>query len=147
MTPEEYNIKINEIIERASKTWNTIDDIDFWLNEVKEGSIKNIYTEEQMLQAFEYGRTLEPFDCFEDFLNSLKNEKKMSLELRPPTIEEIFPLAAKQQLLNKIHHTEISDEEIKKQAIKYSYHIPYENPLSDFMQGAKWYREQLKNIK
>jgi hypothetical protein len=72
MTPEEYNIKINEKIERASKTWNTIDDIDFWLNEVKDGVIKNLYTEEQMLQAFEYGRTLEPFDCFEDFLKSLK---------------------------------------------------------------------------
>jgi len=72
MTSEEYNIKINEIIERASKTWNTIDDIDLWLNEVRQGSIKNLYTEEQMLQAFEYGRTLEPFDCFEDFLKSLK---------------------------------------------------------------------------
>jgi hypothetical protein len=72
MTPEEYNIKINEKIESASKTWNTIDDIDLWLHEVKEGSIKNLYTEEQMLQAFDYGRTLEPFDCFEDFLKSLK---------------------------------------------------------------------------
>ena len=72
MTPDEYNIKINEIIERASKTWSTVDDIDLWLNEVRQGGIKNLYTEEQMLQSFEYGRTLEPFDCFEDFLKSLK---------------------------------------------------------------------------
>lgn len=43
-----------------------------------------------------------------------------------------------------INHPEILDEEIQKQAIKYAYHIPYENPLSDFMQGAKWYRQQLK---
>ena len=30
-----------------------------------------IYTEEQMIQAFDYGKTLEPFDCFEDMIDSL----------------------------------------------------------------------------
>lgn len=43
-----------------------------------------------------------------------------------------------------INYPEISDEEIKNAAIKYAYHIPYENPLSDFMEGVKWYKEQLK---
>ena len=30
-----------------------------------------LYTEEQMIQAFAYGKTLEPFDCFEDMIDSL----------------------------------------------------------------------------
>lgn len=30
-----------------------------------------LYTEEQMIQAFDYGKTLEPFDCFEDMIDSL----------------------------------------------------------------------------
>jgi hypothetical protein len=30
-----------------------------------------LYTEEQMLQAFNYGKSLEPFDCFDDLVNSL----------------------------------------------------------------------------
>lgn len=30
-----------------------------------------LYTEEQMIQAFNYGKTLEPFDCFEDMIDSL----------------------------------------------------------------------------
>lgn len=30
-----------------------------------------LYTEEQMIQAFNYGKTLEPFDCFEDMIKSL----------------------------------------------------------------------------
>lgn len=32
------------------------------------------YTEEDMLKAFEYGKTIEPFDCFEDFINSLNKQ-------------------------------------------------------------------------
>ena len=31
-----------------------------------------LYTEEQMIRAFNYGKTLEPFDCFEDMIKSLK---------------------------------------------------------------------------
>jgi hypothetical protein len=38
--------------------------------------METLYTEEQMKLAFEYGKTLEPFDCFEDFLQSLKQPKK-----------------------------------------------------------------------
>jgi hypothetical protein len=32
------------------------------------------YTEEDMMKAFEYGKTLQPFDCFEDFINSLNKQ-------------------------------------------------------------------------
>ena len=32
------------------------------------------YTEEDMLKAFEYGKTIQPFDCFEDFINSLNKQ-------------------------------------------------------------------------
>jgi hypothetical protein len=34
----------------------------------------NHYTKEDMEKAFKYGRTLEPFDCFEDFIISLKKQ-------------------------------------------------------------------------
>ena len=33
------------------------------------------YTEEDMIKAFAYGRTLEPFDSFEDFIQSLSQPK------------------------------------------------------------------------
>ena len=32
------------------------------------------YTEKDMRKVFEYGKTLEPFDCFEDFINSLNKQ-------------------------------------------------------------------------
>ncbi len=32
------------------------------------------YTEEDIRKAFEYGKTLQPFDCFEDFINSLNKK-------------------------------------------------------------------------
>jgi len=41
-------------------------------NKAKE---KYKYTEEDMIQAFAYGRTLEPFDSFEDFIQSLSQPK------------------------------------------------------------------------
>lgn len=41
-------------------------------NKAKE----TLYTEEQMKLAFKYGKSLETFDCFEDFINSLKQPKK-----------------------------------------------------------------------
>jgi hypothetical protein len=41
-----------------------------------------LYTEEQMILAFAYGKTLEPFDCFEDMIDSLTH-----IEL--PSEEEI----------------------------------------------------------
>ena len=34
------------------------------------------YTLEQMKKAFEYGKSLEQFNCFEDFIISLKQPKK-----------------------------------------------------------------------
>lgn len=41
-------------------------------NKAKE---KYRFTEEDMIQAFAYGRTLEPFDSFEDFIQSLSQPK------------------------------------------------------------------------
>ena len=41
-------------------------------NKAKE----TFYTEEQMKLAFEYGKSLEPFDSFEDFIQSLKQPKQ-----------------------------------------------------------------------
>lgn len=40
-----------------------------------EAKQKYKYTEEDMIQAFAYGRTLEPFDSFEDFIQSLSQPK------------------------------------------------------------------------
>ena len=41
-----------------------------WVDEAME------INENQLKLAFEYGKTLAPFDSFEDFLQSLKNSKK-----------------------------------------------------------------------
>jgi hypothetical protein len=40
---------------------------------------------------------------------------------------------------------EISDEEIREQAIKYDNGAFSETPIAHFIEGAFWYREQLKN--
>lgn len=42
-----------------------------------------LYTREQMIDAFSYGKTLEPFDCFDDFIQSLN-------PIQLPTDEEIL---------------------------------------------------------
>lgn len=39
--------------------------------ECQKDTDNNEYTKEDMEKAFKYGRTLEPFDCFEDFIISL----------------------------------------------------------------------------
>ena len=44
----------------------------------KKGYVKakeTFYTEKQMKLAFDYGKSLEPFDSFEDFIKSLKETK------------------------------------------------------------------------
>ena len=50
-----------------------------------------LYTEEQMIKAFEYGKTLEPFDCFDDMINSIT-----PIEL--PNRDEIFQSAKFKQV-------------------------------------------------
>lgn len=42
------------------------------------------------------------------------------------------------------NHLEISDEEIEKAADKYIAEDEFNRLLKDFEEGAKWYREQLK---
>lgn len=44
--------------------------------------MSKLYTKEQMIKAFRYGKTLEPFDCFDDFIESLT-------PIQLPTDEEI----------------------------------------------------------
>ena len=43
-------------------------------NECQQDMADKKYTKEDMRQVFEYGKTLEPFDCFEDFINSLNKQ-------------------------------------------------------------------------
>ena len=43
-------------------------------NQCQEDMADNKYTEKDMRKVFEYGKTLEPFDCFEDFINSLNKQ-------------------------------------------------------------------------
>tara|TARA_B110000503_G_scaffold27536_1_gene43953 strand:- start:8470 stop:8709 length:240 start_codon:yes stop_codon:yes gene_type:complete len=40
----------------------------------QEDRAEKKYTEEDMRKVFEYGKTLEPFDCFEDFIESLNKQ-------------------------------------------------------------------------
>ena len=42
--------------------------------ECQKDTDKNEYTKEDMEKAFKYGRTLEPFDCFEDLIISLNKK-------------------------------------------------------------------------
>ena len=50
------------------------------------------FTEEDMIQAFAYGRTLEPFDSFEDFIQSLSHPKMpthVEFETESMSVDEI----------------------------------------------------------
>lgn len=78
--------------------------------------MSKLYTEEQMIQAFAYGRTLEPFDSFDDFIASLT-------PIQLPTDEEI----------------EMAAPYVPRDAHDY-----YVGDRDGFIEGAKWYREQLK---
>jgi GTPase len=51
---------------------------------------------------------------------------------------------ARPQIISNCVIKEISDEEIRKQAIKYDNQAFSETPIAHFIEGAKWYREQLK---
>jgi hypothetical protein len=51
-------------LEGDGKVWGDI------IDQAKEMEV------EQMRKAFEYGKSLEPFDSFEDFIKSLKQPKK-----------------------------------------------------------------------
>jgi hypothetical protein len=47
---------------------------------------------------------------------------------------------------NKLNSIELSDSEIRDAAIKYEDTLNNEgSPLGHFIDGAMWYREQLKN--
>jgi hypothetical protein len=47
---------------------------------------------------------------------------------------------------NKLNSIELSDNEIRDAAIKYEDTLNNEgSPLGHFIEGAMWYREQLKN--
>lgn len=47
---------------------------------------------------------------------------------------------------NKLNSIELSDNEIRDAAIKYEDTLNNEgSPLGHFVEGAMWYREQLKN--
>lgn len=45
---------------------------DFFLKPLGKDTTNNLYTVDDMKKSFEYGKTLEPFDCFEDFIKSLQ---------------------------------------------------------------------------
>jgi hypothetical protein len=47
-------------------------------------------------------------------------------------------------ILSQLPQQEISDEQIREQAIKYDNGAFSETPIVHFMEGCKWYREQLK---
>jgi len=53
-----------------------------------------LYTREQMIDAFSYGKSLEPFDCFDDFIESLT-------PIQLPTDDEILEAENKVIEFNK----------------------------------------------
>jgi elongation factor P--beta-lysine ligase len=73
-----------EIEQLAEKFYNkSTSDFEIYLlnigfvdgyNQCQEDNKDKKYTEKDMMKAFEYGKTLQPFDCFEDFINSLNKQ-------------------------------------------------------------------------
>jgi len=78
--------------------------------------MNKLYTKEQMIKAFRYGKTLEPFDCFDDFIESLT-----PIEL--PTDEEVY-------------------QEAKSKGGLFLRWDMYET--SAFVMGAQWMRDKIK---
>jgi len=52
----------------------------------------------------------------------------------------------KQEMATNCSQLEISDEEIYTGSIEYDNAAIYETPIGHFISGAKWYREQLKQL-
>ena len=67
MNPEQKKVIIYESPDKGK----TVKARKTYINQVPDVR-KMVYTEEHMRMAFEYGKSLEPFDCFEDFIQSLK---------------------------------------------------------------------------
>lgn len=79
------------------------------------------YTIEEMRKSFEYGKTLKPFDCFEDFINSLDKQldtpiqkfisymEKYEVKILPDLLKEtnnISPAKFVQVVINEIKKNE-----------------------------------------
>ena len=73
MTPEEsFEKNVGD-----DKLFPNHTDKDIWFSgytQCQQDMADKKYTKEDMRQVFEYGKTLEPFDCFEDFINSLNKQ-------------------------------------------------------------------------
>lgn len=68
-------MKTQEEIEQLAKSFDeTILAFIKGYTQGQEDMADKKYTEEDMRQVFEYGKTLEPFDSFEDFINSLNKQ-------------------------------------------------------------------------
>jgi len=69
---------INHLIDEFGEFKTTTigaDDKKSWWKKGYEKAKETFYTEEQMKLAFDYGKSLDPFDSFEDFIKSLKETK------------------------------------------------------------------------
>lgn len=72
-TQEEIKVMANDFVSLA---YNKQDLYDGFINGYTQcqQDMDKKYTEEDMRKVFEYGKTLEPFDCFEDFIESLNKQ-------------------------------------------------------------------------
>lgn len=66
--------------------------------------MSKLYTKEQMIKSFCYGKTLEPFDCFDDFIESLT-------PIQLPTDEEIKMII--KHYHNSLFYLELSERELE----------------------------------
>jgi hypothetical protein len=82
-------------------------------------------------------------EIMEDEINKLAHQYNPVMKLDAEFIRAGFKAGynkAKETL-----YTEISDEEIQKQAFKYVYKCKIsDNHVYSFIDGIRWYREQLK---
>ena len=124
---------------------------------------------QEFKESVQSGKTLSPFLEGYEQINQNNPVTRgstalvMDKEQQKQLITEIMDLDAKDGLYEHIGDVnkmiEISDEEIEKAAENYGWRIKtntFSDPVKanelaqsakqDFMEGAKWYKEQLKNI-
>lgn len=78
LPPFENEVNINKLAETHAFNWYEKEDREIGKQSFIEGykvAQSKQFSLEDMEKAFEYGKSLEPFDCFEDFIQSLSTQQ------------------------------------------------------------------------
>lgn len=119
----------------------------------KDGSPMRKYNSPK-LQAIEMENKQTAIQQMIDFINDINDNDRSEFQYYYDSIivklNELLEVEKEQldnarpQIVSNCVIKELSDEEIREQAIKYDNQAFSETPVAHFMEGALWYREQLK---